>query len=72
MTDIETTYRGYTIHYDPPPIPFRGCDWHFTHQDYDGGYYDAEGSVCEGDPRHGSAASAQACRDEIDAMEDEE
>lgn len=28
-------YRGWTISYDPPPIPFRGADYTATHPDYD-------------------------------------
>ncbi len=28
-------YRGWTIHYDPPPIPIRDFDWSATHPDYD-------------------------------------
>lgn len=55
-----TLYRGYRITYDPPPIPVRTCDWHFVHEDYD-----------EGDRRHGSAASLNAAKNEIDLIEDE-
>lgn len=22
-----STYRGWTVSYDPPPIPYRGADW---------------------------------------------
>jgi hypothetical protein len=22
-------YRGYTVYYDPPPVPTRRWDWHF-------------------------------------------
>lgn len=54
------TYRGYHISYDPPPIPYRGFDWHFVHQDYD-----------EGDNRYGSCASEAECRAEIDEIEDD-
>lgn len=32
------TYRGWTIHYDPPPIPTRIFDWHATGPDYDASY----------------------------------
>src|SRR5258708_28381816 len=32
----EIRYRRWAIHYDPPPIPTRNCDWHFEHDDYDG------------------------------------
>lgn len=55
------TYRGYHINFYAPPIPFRGCDWHFVHQDYD-----------EGDRRYGSAASEAECRAEIDMIEDDQ
>lgn len=68
MSDL--TYRNYRIYYDPPPIPIRDCDWHFVHQDYDGGYYDGEG-VFEGDTRCGHAESIEGCKREIDWLEDE-
>lgn len=29
------TYRGWTIHYDPPPIPIRDFDWQATGPNYD-------------------------------------
>ena len=29
-------YRNFRITYDPPPIPTRNCDWHATHDDFDG------------------------------------
>lgn len=64
-----TTYRGYHIYYDPPPIPVRTCDWHFVHDDYDGAPNDYDEGPA--DHRCGSAASEQACREEIDALEDE-
>ena len=54
------TYRGYVIHYDPPPIPVRCCDWHFVHEDYD-----------LDDHRYGHGASDADCRAQIDEMEDE-
>lgn len=34
------TYRGWTIHYDPPPIPIRDCDWQATGPNYDASYED--------------------------------
>jgi hypothetical protein len=51
-------YHNYHIYYDPPPIPYRGADWHYYHKDYDG----------PGDSRHGHCASEQACKDEIDEI----
>jgi hypothetical protein len=35
MTD---TYRGWSIHYDPPPIPIRSLDWQATGPNYDASY----------------------------------
>lgn len=29
------TDRKIVTKYDPPPIPFRGCDWSATFEDYD-------------------------------------
>lgn len=55
----DTTYRGWTIRYDPPPIPTRNCDWAFVHDDYDG----------PGDSRCGHAASLEAAKAEIDERE---
>jgi hypothetical protein len=66
------TYRDYEIYYDPKPIPDRRSDWNYVHKDYDGGYYDEEGNVCEADPRHGCAESIEACKREIDCLYDEE
>lgn len=57
-TNTRGTYRGCEIYRDPPPIGTRAFDWHWYHPDYDG----------EGDPRHGSAASFEACCREIDDM----
>lgn len=58
----DQTYRGYHIHYYAPPIPTRSCDWQYAHEDYDG----------PEDRRAGHAASEQACRDEIDWLEDDQ
>jgi hypothetical protein len=48
-------YGAWHIDHNPPPIPFRNCDWQFWHDDYDG----AE-DAC--DDRCGTAASL------VDAM----
>ena len=56
-------YRGYRITYNPKPIPTRQFDWDFVHQDYDG----AEDA---NDHRAGSSASLEACKDEIDYLEE--
>lgn len=38
LTESQQTskYRHFVIAYDPPPIPIRGFDWEFVHEDYDG------------------------------------
>ena len=54
-------YRGFTITYDPPPIPIRSFDWAWVHKDYDG----------EGDPRHGYSASIEAAKADIDELIEE-
>ena len=60
------TYRGWSIHYDPTPIPIRSFDWTATHPDYDASFEDGEwqdnGLVCH-------AATLADLRGEIDAIE---
>lgn len=61
-------YRGYTIYYDPPPIPgWRNVAWRFVHEDYDAEIF-SDGSV-SADPRAGDGASWQDCMDQIDQVE---
>jgi hypothetical protein len=55
-------YKGYVITRDPPPIPHRGSDWQFSHEDFDG----APDSM---DPRHGTAGSLEDARRQIDELE---
>jgi len=31
-------YRGWSIHYDPPPIPIRSFDWRATGPNYDASF----------------------------------
>ena len=31
----DDTYRGWTISYDPPPVPLREFDWQATGPNYD-------------------------------------
>ena len=64
MGRLANPYRGYSISYDPPPVPGRQFDWQYVHKDYDG----AEDA---GDNRAGSAASWDACLSEIDDLEDD-
>jgi|APSaa5957512493_1039668.scaffolds.fasta_scaffold43243_3 hypothetical protein len=49
-------YRGYTISFDPKPIPYR--DFDFAHVDYDG----------PEDKRCGHGASVSDCQDQIDEI----
>ncbi len=58
------TYGQWEISYNPPPIPYRGCDWQYCHKDFDG----AE-DAC--DNRHGAEPSLVACLDAIDDYEEE-
>lgn len=63
-------YRGYTIRFDPPPIPTRQCDWQFVHDDYDPTPWDV------GDPpsdhRAGFGPSVEDCMAQIDELESED
>lgn len=60
----------WTIHYDPPPIPVRNCDWHFTHEDYDASYEGEEdGWVSNGLGGHG--ASVEDCKVQIADIEED-
>jgi hypothetical protein len=54
-------YRGYTIEFDPPPIPIRTCDYHYVHEDYDG----APDAI---DNRAGSSGSMTEAMMEIDDL----
>ena len=64
------TYRGWSISYDPPPIPVRDMDWHFVHPDFDASWEGEEdGYVSNGLAGHG--ASVEDCRAQIDDIEEE-
>ncbi len=56
-------YGSYTIVYAPPPIPMRTHDWAFWHNDFDG-------AADANDARCGTAKSVDACKAEIDAIEE--
>jgi len=60
----DSTYRGYRITYDPPPIPTRDHDWHYCHDDYDG-------APDSNDNRWGHACSLEEAKREIDMLIDE-
>ncbi len=55
-------YRGYHIQHNPKPVPWRGDDWDFWHEDYGG----------PGDDRHGTAGTGAACVQAIDEQLAEE
>lgn len=64
------TYRGWTISYDPPPIPIRDFDWRATGPNYDASYEGAEdGWVDNGEKA--SAPTREALIAEIDAWFEE-
>ena len=58
-------YRGWVIKYDPPPVPFRNCDWAFVHRDFDG-------APDAGDHRYGHAASVVEAKAAIDSLIEDE
>ena len=62
------TYGDWTIHYDPPPIPIRTMDWHFLHRDFDASWEGKEDGWVRG--LCGSAESVEACKREIDEIEE--
>lgn len=58
-------YRGWTISYDPPPIPMRDFDWTATGPNFDASYEGAEdGYASNGEQVH--AATREALIAEID------
>lgn len=57
-------YGDWSIHYDPPPAPWRGLDYTYTHKDYDG-------APDSGDKRCGWAGSVAECKADIDEIEAE-
>ena len=59
------TYRGWTISYDPPPIPCRNFDWQAFHPDYDAEW----GEDCwQDNGLSAAAATREALCEEIDAI----
>ena len=60
------TYRGWSIYYDPPPIPWRGADWRAISPNYDASWEGEEdGWVDNGESV--SAATREQLIEEIDA-----
>ena len=64
------TYRGWTIHYDPPPIPVRSFDWSATHPDYDAEYLGEEDGWQDNGLKASAGTFEELCA-EIDAIEAE-
>ena len=50
--------NGWTVSYNPPPIPLRGFDYDFSHVDYDG-----DNELC------GVGASVDDCIRQIEELE---
>ena len=62
------TYRGWSIHYDPPPIPWRGADWRATGPNYDA--WTDDGAWTDNGEK-ADAATREALLAEIDAFIEE-
>ena len=56
-------YRGYTITYDPPPIPDRQFDWSWIHENYDAWTDDG---IWHNNGCAGQSASLEAAKVDID------
>jgi hypothetical protein len=70
ITKTDREYRGWSISYDPPPIPWRGADYRAQHPDYDASYEGPEdGWVSNG--KSVEAASIDELMREIDAWIEE-
>jgi hypothetical protein len=59
--DTEYLYRGYIISYWMKPIPTRGNDWDWRHEDFD-----------LDDNRYGTSASLEDAKADIDEQIDDE
>lgn len=62
-------YRGWSCHYDHPPIPIRSMDWSATSPDYDVDCDEDGFFVCSGQQVH--AATYDELVKEIDAAIEE-
>ena len=61
IAEAQIQALGYTVQYNPPPIPMRNCDFQFAHTDYDG----------PGDPRCGCGPDLETCLAKILEIEEE-
>lgn len=64
------TYRGWSINYDPKPIPIRSFDWQATHPDYDASWEGEEDGWVDNGLKC-SAATLEELHAEIDEKQDE-
>lgn len=60
--------RGWTIHFDPPPIPLRSFDFRFYHRDYDA---DLDGESWSSNGLGGEAGSVSEALEQIAEIEAE-
>lgn len=52
MTGHGTSYKGWAISHNPPPIPFRGADWTATSPDFDADCDQDGFFICSGTQVH--------------------
>lgn len=65
-----STYRGWSVNFDPKPIPIRDFDWTATHPDYDASYEGEEDGWTDNGLKASAATYPILC-DEIDALQDD-
>jgi len=58
---MTTIPGGWSIEYDPKPIPMRNYDWNYCHEDFDG----------PDDPRCGTARDFASCLIAIRELEED-
>ena len=66
----KTRYGPWTIWYDPPPIPCRNMDWHYSHDNFDASW-EGEEDGWVGNGLCGSCGSFADALNECDEIEDE-
>lgn len=66
----EDTYRGWTITYDPKPIPIRDYDWTATHPDYDASWEGEEDGWVDNGLKAAAGSREELC-ELIDELQDE-
>lgn len=68
--DFGYSYRGWTFHYDPPPIPIRDFDWQAVHPNYDASWEGEEYGWIDNGLKCEARSIELLCR-EIDEKEEE-